>query len=315
MLLFSYLQHPYLFFIFAPRMKKRLSDLWIGHLCMLGAEVVWGLMSPIGKDVMTHGISGFNMVSFRVFGAAICFWIASFFTTSEKVSRRDLFLLFFAGLQSIVFNQCCFIVGLSLTSPINSSIVTTSMPIFTLILGILFMHERLTLTKTFGMVCGITGAISLILGSVSGSTGEGNIWGDILCMIAQLSFASYLALYQGLVKRYSTITCMKWMFLFSSIAIMPFTASSLADLAWTEITLKTWAEVSFVVIACTFLSYLLMMRGQKSLTPTQVSVYNYVQPIVATIASTCMGLALFGWMQALAILLIFSGVRLVALKR
>lgn len=296
-------------------MKKLLSDLWIGHLCMLGAEVVWGLMSPIGKDAMMHGVSGFNMVSFRVVGAAICFWIASFFSPKEKVTRKDLFLLIFAGLQSIVFNQCCFIVGLSLTSPINSSIVTTSMPIFTLILGILFMHEKLTLTKSFGMVCGITGALSLILGSASGATGEGNIWGDILCMIAQFSFASYLALYQGLVKRYSTITCMKWMFLFSSIAILPFTASSLSEMGWSEISIKTWGEVAFVVIASTFLSYLLMMRGQKSLTPTQVSVYNYVQPVVATIASTCMGLAMFGWMQAIAILLIFSGVRLVALKR
>lgn len=296
-------------------MKKLLSDLWIGHLCMLGAEVVWGLMSPIGKDAMMHGVSGFNMVSFRVVGAAICFWIASLFSPKEKVTRKDLFLLIFAGLQSIVFNQCCFIVGLSLTSPINSSIVTTSMPIFTLILSILFMHEKLTLTKSFGMVCGITGALSLILGSASGATGEGNIWGDILCMIAQFSFASYLALYQGLVKRYSTITCMKWMFLFSSIAILPFTASSLSEMGWSEISIKTWGEVAFVVIASTFLSYLLMMRGQKSLTPTQVSVYNYVQPVVATIASTCMGLAMFGWMQAIAILLIFSGVRLVALKR
>lgn len=296
-------------------MKKLLSDLWIGHLCMLGAEVVWGLMSPIGKDAMMHGVSGFNMVSFRVVGAAICFWIASLFCPKENVTRKDLFLLIFAGLQSIVFNQCCFIVGLSLTSPINSSIVTTSMPIFTLILGILFMHEKLTLTKSFGMVCGITGALSLILGSASGATGEGNIWGDILCMIAQFSFASYLALYQGLVKRYSTITCMKWMFLFSSIAILPFTASSLSEMGWSEISIKTWGEVAFVVIASTFLSYLLMMRGQKSLTPTQVSVYNYVQPVVATIASTCMGLAMFGWMQAIAILLIFSGVRLVALKR
>lgn len=296
-------------------MKKLLSDLWIGHLCMLGAEVVWGLMSPIGKDAMMNGVSGFNMVSFRVVGAAICFWIASLFSPKEKVTRKDLFLLIFAGLQSIVFNQCCFIVGLSLTSPINSSIVTTSMPIFTLILGILFMHEKLTLTKSFGMVCGITGALSLILGSASGATGEGNIWGDILCMIAQFSFASYLALYQGLVKRYSTITCMKWMFLFSSIAILPFTASSLSEMGWSEISIKTWGEVAFVVIASTFLSYLLMMRGQKSLTPTQVSVYNYVQPVVATIASTCMGLAMFGWMQAIAILLIFSGVRLVALKR
>lgn len=82
-------------------MKKLLSDLWIGHLCMMGAEVVWGLMSPIGKDAMMHGISGFNMVSFRVIGAAICFWVASLFCKNqEKVTRRDLFLLFFAGLQS-----------------------------------------------------------------------------------------------------------------------------------------------------------------------------------------------------------------------
>lgn len=296
-------------------MKKIVSSLLLGHLCMLIAEIIWGLMSPIGKDAMSNGISGFSMVSFRVVGAAICFWIASLFIPAEKVDKKDLALLGGAGLLSIVFNQCCFIVGLSLTSPINSSIVTTSMPIFTLILGLLFMHEKLTANKSFGMICGITGALSLILGSASGNAGEGNIWGDILCMTAQFSFASYLALFKNLIKRYSTITCMKWMFLFSSLFVLPLTAKDLAVLPWGEISGKTWTEVAFVVIGATFISYLLMMRGQKILTPTQVSVYNYVQPVVASIVSVAVGLATFGWMQALSILLIFIGVRLVAIKK
>lgn len=105
------------------------------HLSMFSAELFWGLMSPLGKDAMTHGIDGIDMVSFRVLGAALLFWTASLFTTKVHVPKRDI--MFFAGAAvfGIVTNQCMFTIGLSITSPINASIVTTSMPIFAMILS------------------------------------------------------------------------------------------------------------------------------------------------------------------------------------
>ena len=294
-----------------------ISRLFQAHICMLVAEITWGLMAPVGKDAMTHGISGMDMVVFRTVGGAFCFWLTSLLTGNhEHVTRRDKMLFVVAAILAIVTNQCCYIIGLSLTSPINASIVTTSMPIFTLCIGLLFHTERLTWRKVLGLSLGISGALALIMNSAGGQgIGNGNILGDLLCLTAQVSFAFYLALCGRLISRYNTITCMKWMFLFAALITLPIGTPSLMQLPWTEIAPKHWTESAFVVFGGTFFAYIMMMKGQKVLTPTQVSVYNYVQPIVSTMLSMAWGIATLGWMQGVAIALVFAGVQLVARKK
>ena len=284
---------------------------WRGHACMLMAGIIWGLMAPIGKAAMANGITGLDMVLFRTAGAAVCFWITSLFVQREKVERRDMIMFFFAAMLSIVCNQCCFIVGLSKTSPINASIVTTTMPIFTLILSAIFMKEPITGKKILGVGLGVVGALILIIGSSSATTSDGNLTGDILCLLAQLSFASYLAIFRKLISKYTVITCMKWMFLYATIVALPISYGNISQLDWASIGIATWAECFYVVFAATFISYILMMKGQKSLRPTVVSMYNYVQPTVSCMVSAAVGLGIFGWSQAIAIVAVFSGVWLV----
>ena len=112
----------------------------IAHLSMFGACAGWGLMAPIGKDAMTHGFDGISMVTFRVVGACLLFWIASLFAPKEHVPRKDKLMFIGAAIFGLLFNQCCYTVGLSITSPINASIVTTSMPIFAMILAALILR-------------------------------------------------------------------------------------------------------------------------------------------------------------------------------
>lgn len=167
----------------------------IAHLSMFFACAFWGLMAPLGKDAMTHGITGIDMVTFRVCGAAVLFWLTSFFTKRERVMRRDLMLFPLAGLFGLVCNQCCYTIGLSITSPINASIVTTSMPIFAMILAALILKEPITGKKAAGVLMGCSGALILILTSAAATNAKvGDIRGDLLCLFAQFSFALYLSL-------------------------------------------------------------------------------------------------------------------------
>ena len=207
------------------------------HLCMFAACAAWGLMAPLGKDAMAHGISGLALVSFRAVGAACCFWLTSAFSRkAEEVAPRDLLMFFFAGMLAIVFNQCCFTVGLSLTSPVNASIVTTTLPIVTMILAALFLREPVTNKKVLGIFCGAIGALLLILGNGdTARAGTGNLTGDLLCLMAQCSFAVYLTIFKKLIQKYSVVTCMKWMFTYASIVILPFTYKELAVLPWAMI--------------------------------------------------------------------------------
>lgn len=283
---------------------------------MFMACAFWGLMAPLGKDAMTHGISGIDMVSFRVTGGALLFWITSFFVKHEHVPMKDKLMFAGAGLFGIVTNQCLYTLGLSITSPINASIVTTSMPIFAMILSALILKEPITGKKALGVLMGCSGALILILTSASAvSDKAGDIRGDLLALGAQFSFALYLSLFNPLIKRYSVFTTNKWMFLYATLFILPFSFSHVAAIDWVNVPAKTWLETGYVVIFGTYLGYICTMIGQRTLRPTVVSVYNYVQPIVSVIFSLVLGLAVMQWSHALAIALVFSGVWLVTKSR
>lgn len=288
--------------------KKQIT----AHLSMLFACVFWGLMAPLGKDAMTHGITGLDMVTFRVIGGAILFWLSSLFVKREEVSRKDLSMLFLAGIFGLVCNQCCYTIGLSITSPVNASIVVTSMPIFTMILAAIILHEPITSKKVLGVFLGCIGAVALILTSASATSDKvGDIRGDLLCMAAQLSFALYLTLFNRLIKRYSVFTINKWMFTSAFIIIVPFSFHHVASISWNIVPVKTWIETGYVVLFGTYISYILTMIGQKTLRPTVVSAYNYVQPIVSVTVSIILGIGVFKLGQAFSVLFVFAGVWLV----
>ena len=281
----------------------------IAHLCLFCSGAFWGLMAPVGKDAMMHGI---DLVSFRVLGGAILFWLTSFFTKKEKVPVKDIFLFAAAGIFALVFNQCSYTIGLNMTSPSNSSIMTTSMPIFAMVLSFLILKEPITWKKLVGVLMGCVGAIIIITTSAtSGNAKVGNIWGDLLCMSAQLSFALYLALFKNLLSKYSLFTINKWMFTWATIVIWPFTIGHVGAIDFASVPMSTWWEAGYVIFFGTYLGYICMMIGQKTLRPTVVSVYNYVQPVVSVSVSVMASLAVFKGMQAFAALLIFSGVWLV----
>lgn len=297
-------------------MNDKTSRPLLAHLSMFAACAFWGLMAPLGKDAMTHGITGIDMVTFRVSGAALLFWLTSLFTPREHVTRRDLMLFPLAGLFGLVMNQCCYTIELSITSPVNASIVTTSMPIFAMILAALILKEPITGRKATGVLMGCSGALILILTSASAANAKvGDIRGDLLCLLAQFSFALYLALFNPLVRRYSVFTINKWMFLWATVFILPFSWSHVAAIEWSDVPVRTWWETTYVVFVATYLSYILTMVGQRTLRPTVVSTYNYVQPLVSVIVSVAAGLAAFRLSHALAVVLVFSGVWLVTKSR
>lgn len=285
-----------------------------GHSAMLGANVMWGLMSPISKVVMASGlISSLLLTNFRIAGAAVAFWIASFFLPKEHVPHEDMFRLFFAAMLGIVLNQGTFVVGLSLTSPIDASIITTTTPIVVMILAAVFLKEPVTGLKVIGIFTGAIGALILIISSnvSSGSGQSSNMWGNLLCLCAQLSYSTYFVLYKNLIGRYSPVTLMKWMFTYATIVIVPISYSEFATALWPQFSAKEIGGSIFVVLGATFLSYLLIPIGQKILRPTVACMYNYAQPIVASMVAIALGMDHFGILKCIAIGLVFSGVYMV----
>lgn len=281
-----------------------------GHASILAASIMWGLNAPIGKSVLNQ-FSALSVTAFRMVGAALAFWLLSFFLPKEQVSPKDMVRLFFAALFGVVFNQGMFVFGLSLTSPIDASIVTTTTPIITMIVAAIYLREPVTNKKVIGIFIGAMGALTLILSSPTSGSGNSNILGDILCLVAQFSYAVYLTVFKDLIGKYSAVTISKWLFIYASICFIPFSFRDVVAVDFLVIPTHIWFQLSYVVLGATFLAYLCMMNGQRLLRPTIVSMYNYVQPIVATIAAVAMGMDTFGWQKAVSIGLVFLGVYVV----
>ena len=133
----------------------------------------------------------------------------------------------------------------------------------------------------------------------------------MLCLLAQISFSFYLAIFKGLISRYNIFTLMKWMFTYAAICFNPFSYHEVSTIHFHEISTSTWACVAYVIVGGTFLAYILMMIGQKTLRPTVISMYNYVQPIVGTSVSILLGMGTFGVAKGIAVALVFTGVYIV----
>lgn len=288
-----------------------------GHVAVLSANIMWGLMAPISKEALNYfascGVSPTVLPAMRMIGATICFWLLSLITKREHVEKADMPLILLGGLLSVAFNQNLFICGIAFTSPVDASVVTTMLPIITMLLAAAILGEPITGLKAGGVAVGTAGAALLVMSNGEGLTFDAShALGDAMCLGAQLSFAFYLVLCKRVMGKYSPVTLMKWMFLSATVVTMPFSGPSLADIDYPSVPTAVWMEVAYVVFVGTVMTFFLVPIGQRLLRPTVVSSYNYVQPVVSAVASILLGLATFGWVKGLAVALVFSGVLMVS---
>lgn len=261
--------------------------------------------------LMPEVIDPLALTFFRFAGGMILFWLASWVIKPEKVSPRDKFQLFLASIFALTLNQIPFFYGLSVTSPIDASIVVTMLPIATMVLAAAFLKEPITQLKVIGVLVGASGALLIVFNSAQQTTGNGNMVGNLIVFFAVVSFGIYLTGFKNLISRYHPVTVMKWMFLWASITGLPFCYNALSQVQLSSFATVDWLSIGFVIVFATFFGYLLLPVGQKTLRPTTLSMYNYMQPVVASIVAIAMGIDRFGYQQALAGLLVFAGVYIV----
>jgi len=278
---------------------------------MLVVNIIFGLNTAITKSVLSGVLTPYSVNFLRIAGAGLLFWITSIFVKEDKVSSRDLLMLFFAGMLGIAVNQFAFIEGLSMTSPINAAIIVTLTPIITMVLAAIYQKEPITRKKVAGVFVGACGAVLLILTAAQAINNTGSMTGNLLCLLSSASYALYLTAFKRLISKHSPITLMKWMFLFSAIVTLPLCLDDIRSVSWQTIPWDGYLRIGYVVILATFVTYMLIPVGQKLLRPTTLSMYNYLQPVVASLAAIAMGLDSFGWNTALAAVLVFCGVYIV----
>lgn len=283
------------------------------------ANVSWGLMAPFLKDLLNGGIiTPMALSGYRIIGGALLFWLIGMFVKPDKnacnsIERRDIVPLIIASLLVIGLNQVLIIVGMSLTSPVDASVVCSLTPIFTLIFGAILMGIAFTWSKALGVTIGLAGALIFVFtGQADAETYVSNpVLGDVACLMAQVFGALYLVCFTKLISKYSLITLMKWMFLISGIAVLPFSLPDMLAVDWSQVILMEYIDLTFIILFGTCLAYMLIPVAQRRVEPTVIAMYNYLQPVVAVVFSVIAGLATFSIANAIATAMVFVGVWIV----
>lgn len=296
-------------------MKNQIA---IGHLACAAAYVIFGINVVVCRDIATDGgIAPIVLFSMRALVAGALFWLASLFTKREKVPWKDLLRLAGAGFLGLFMPQLTFLHAIAHTTPVDLSVMSTTTPIFTMFVAAIFLKEPITWKKAIGVALSFGGILWLILQSTFGGNGASATEpiGIAYCFANYIVFALYLGTCRKLIARYSVVTSMKWMFLVSFLISIPFTVPHLPETNFTTVPSYVWWEIGFMIFFSTFIAYYLIPVGQKRIRPTLVSMYGYLQPIIAIAVAIWTGMDRLTFTKILAAALVFIGVWVVNQSR
>jgi len=283
------------------------------HLALIGVNLIYGANYVIAKEVTPLFIKPFGLVCIRVTGGLLLFSIFHFFFVRESVERKDIPKLIICGFFGVVLNQLLFLKGLSLTSPINASLIMITTPILVMVMASFLIKEKITLNKALGIGLGALGVLIIQLQGEANVSGD--LLGDLFIFLNAASYALYLVLVKPLMNKYSPFTVLKWIFGIGFPLVWMVGFQEFSMIEWTDFPTGIWAALGYIVVGTTFLTYLLNMFALKRVNPSLVGIYIYTQPIIAAFIAVSLGKESLSPVKLIAGGLIFLGVYLVSRKK
>lgn len=284
------------------------------HISLLIANLIYALNFTIAKDVMPNFILPSAFILLRVIGALFLFSFSYFIFFFQKIEFKDILRFAICGLFGVAINQLFFFEGLNLTTPINAAIVMTTNPILVMLLSFIIVKEAISFRKILGITLGFVGASTLILSDGAIDLSSNNSAGNLFVFINATSYGLYLVIVKPLLNKYHPLTVLFYVFAFGLLFVLPFGYDDLTIVKWGTIPVNIYLEIIFVVVCTTFIAYLLNSSALKTLTASTVSIYIYLQPILASLFAIFLGADFLDEKKIIASVLIFSGVYLVSIR-
>ena len=290
----------------------------VGHFSAAITYVIFGLNIVFCRDIATEsGIPPIILFTMRALVSGALFWLVSLMMPREKVPWQDLLKLSGAGVIGLFLPQLTFLNAIARTTAVDLSIINTITPILTMFSAAIFLKEPITWKKAIGVLVSFGGIIWVILQSDfhDGGADQTTAMGVTYCILNCTIFALYLGTCRPLIARYSVVTCMKWMFLFSAILALPFSLPLLPSVDFVAVSVTVWWEIAFLIFFATFIAYFMLPVAQTRIRPTLISLYGYLQPLIAIAVAIVAGKESLTLAKVVAALLVFVGVWIVTTSK
>ncbi len=284
------------------------------HISLLVANIIFGLGVPITKLLLDNWVSPMAWMATRCIGAAVIFWGISLFMPKEKVAAKDLFVIMVGGLTGFLVSQTFTAWAIDFSTPTYVSLIGTLTPVMTMVCAALFIGERTSAKAILGVVVGIIGAVLIVVMNWQGGAGKNDVLGIGFALLSLLTWAIYLIITRKVSARYSAVTQMKWIFLVSGIAVLPF---SWSDLRHSTLYSSAWQwsgvlEMAYIVVLATVVGFFAIPFASRYLRATTVSVYTNLQPVVASFVAIILGQDVLTWDKPVALILVLLSAYLVS---
>ena len=286
------------------------------HSAVILANVIFGLGVPVTKLLLDEWVSPMGYMFTRCLGAAVIFWLISLFMPKEPVERKDLLIIMLGGLLGFVVSQTLTAWALVYTTPVYFSLIATLTPVATMLMAAVFLKETINGKKTIGVLIGIAGALLMVFMGWQGGSGTNDVLGIFLTILSLLTWVIYLLITRNVSQKYSAVTQMKWIFLVSTLAVLPFAAPEWgqqklfsAAWAWTGV-----AEMAFIVLFATVMGYFAIPFAMRYLPATTVSIYTNLQPVVASLVAIYIGQDVLTWDKPVAGILVLLSAYIITRK-
>ena len=284
------------------------------HASLLVANIIFGLGVPITKLLLDNWVSPMAWMATRCIGAAVIFWAVSLFMPKERVPIKDLFVIMIGGLIGFLVSQTFTAWAIDYSTPAYVSFIGTLTPVMTMVCAALFIGERISGRGLVGVVIGIIGAMLMVVMNWQGGAGKNDVLGIGFALLSLLTWAIYLIITRKVSAKYSAVTQMKWIFLVSSVAILPF---SWSDLAHSTLYSSAWQwsgvlEMAYIVVLATVVGFFAIPFASRYLKATTVSVYTNLQPILASFVAIALGQDLLTWDKPVALILVLLSAYMVS---
>ena len=290
----------------------KINQRTIALIAVTIATIIYGLNYSIAKEVMPTYVKPFGFILIRVIGATTIFWVLGLFIKSQKIEKSDYKKLLLAAIFGISLNMLSFFKGLSLTTPISASVIMVTSPIMVLIFSSILIRKAIGKLRVLGIIIGLIGTVLLITyGNSSNNSGTNSNWGNFLIFVNATSYGLYLVISKSLIHKYHPITLVKWLYLIGLIFVLPFGYRDFTEISWQDMPINIYWNIGFVIVFTSCVTYLFNLYGLSKLKPTTVSVFIYLQPVIATIYALIIGSDSLNLIKVGATILIFCGVYLV----